>query len=127
MGATLDFGDGRISTFSNSFESSFRQCATFVGTKQSIELTDFVISGTESTECAYTHYKNHGLSKYDVVVQKEVEEVKVPMARSQEASMWECFAKLHNEKDGDGKQNLAFWADVALNTQKVLDAIMASI
>merc|ERR1712232_395741 len=93
--STLSFGNGRSSTFTNSFETSFRQHAAFVGTGQSIELTDFTLSGTTSTECGYIHYKKHGLSKYDVVVEKEVEEVKIPMPHGQEVSMWECFANLH--------------------------------
>ena len=131
ISSTLNFGGGRSSTFTNSFETSFRQHAAFVGTGQSIEITDMCLSGTTSTECAYTLYRKHGLTKHDVLVEKEVEEVAVKMAHGQEVSMWEKFRELHEARAEDTKgpddmDGRAWWATQALNTQRVLDALMAS-
>ena len=124
MTSTLTFGPGRTSTFTNSFETAFRQHAAFVGTKQSIELTDFCLS--EAT-CGYTHYLEHGLAESDRGVVKVVEEKRVAMAAPQEVLMWEKFAQLHTVRGTEkGDAEIAWFASIALNTQRVVNALIES-
>eukprot|EP00747_Dinoflagellata_sp_TGD_P103853 gnl/TRDRNA2_/TRDRNA2_169100_c0_seq10.p1 gnl/TRDRNA2_/TRDRNA2_169100_c0~~gnl/TRDRNA2_/TRDRNA2_169100_c0_seq10.p1 ORF type:complete len:245 (-),score=46.54 gnl/TRDRNA2_/TRDRNA2_169100_c0_seq10:74-808(-) len=122
--SVLSFGDGKSVTFTNSFHTAFRQFAAITGTRQSIELSDFCLSGTESTTSSFKVYKKHGLTKYDMLVEKEISEEVVNYPKNQEVRMWEKFAELCESKD---PEQLKFYADVSLNTQKVLDALMESV
>ena len=121
-------GETRTSTFTNSFENAFRQRAAIIGVKQSIELDDFCISGTVSTECFFKHFKTHGFTANDMCVDASgIETVRVPTGEGQEVMMWEAFARLHADRaSATGKEDLVWWADKALRTQRVLNALMES-
>lgn len=120
----LNFGEGQSSTFACSFRAAFRQSAFITGKNESIELSDFVLSGQESTKSSFRHVKQHGLTNADLLVSKDSEVVDVVYPYNQEVFMWEKFAKLC--KDDDSSIERAFYAEVSLNTQRVLNALMTS-
>merc|ERR1711972_804534 len=104
--------------------------AAIVGTKQTIELADFCLAGDtpdgsgSSTVSRFRVYRRHGLSQYDMLPVKEVSDEEIGYGANQEVRMWEKFAELCRSKD---TEQLQFYADVALNTQRVMDAVMASV
>jgi predicted dehydrogenase len=122
----LHFGSGKSASWTNSFETSFRQYAALVGTKQSIELDDFVLSGQAASHCEYTLTMEHGLTDMDLLVQKqqELKTVAHPRGANQEVHMWETFAQLAS--DGAGTKEARWWGDVSIATQAVMDACVAS-
>lgn len=124
ISSVLSFGEGKSSTFTNSYEAAFRQYAAIVGTKQTIEITDFCLSGPTDTACTFRVFKQHGLTKYDLLPTKEIVDTEVNYPANQEVRMWETFAELCRTRDGE---KLQFYAKVALDTQRVMDAIMESM
>ena len=58
---------------------------------------------------------------------KKVEHVKVEYEHPQEVAMWIKFAELAQATAGEAREaERAFYANIALDTQKVLDACMES-
>lgn len=123
ISCTLTFAEGKMSTFSNSYDSAFRQYAAIVGTKQTIELNDFCLSGTESNCSSFRVYEMHGLTEYDLLPKKRCTDHDYKYVVNQEVCMWEKFAELCKTKDAT---QMKFYEDVALNTQRIMDAVMSS-
>ena len=127
MTTTLLFGTGQSASFTNSFSSAFRQTAAFVGTGQSLDIDDFTLAGEESTGCGFNLWREHGLTDNALLVTKRVEHVKVEYEHPQEVAMWIKFAELAQATAGEAREaERAFYANIALDTQKVLDACMES-
>jgi len=126
MSTTLGFGDGRSASFTNSFASAFRQTANFVGTKQALDFDDFTLAGVESNSCGFNLWKEHGLTENALLVTKDIEQVKVEYEYPQEVAMWVKFKELAEGSLEDTAAERNFYADVSLDTQKVLDAAMQS-
>lgn len=123
LSSTIIFPEGKTSTFTCSFDSAFRQCGAIVGTKQTIEITDFVLSGEESSTCGSFGIITDGLTEYDLLPKRQRIDQKVTYHANQEVCMWENFAALCRSKDAE---KMKFYADVALNTQRITNAVLAS-
>jgi len=130
ISCTLNFGAGKSSVWTNSYDAAFRQYAAITGTRQTIELTDFCLSGDtpdgkgSSTSCSFRVVRKSGLNQNDMLPESEAVEEKVNYTANQEVRMWETFAQLCKSPDD---QEVKFYADVSLNTQRIMDAIMASV
>ena len=105
------------------------------GTGQALDFDDFTLAGEQSTSCGFNLWKEHGLTENALLVTKDVEAVKVEYEHPQEVAMWIKFAALAHATTAAGAagagdtlvaEERKFYADVALDTQKVLDAAMQS-
>ena len=128
MSVTLRWPGGRSAIFTNSFRAAFRQQATLVGSAGDVQVDDFVLSGTAPGSCSYKLTTGSGLTAGDMccVKTEEVKTVTHPRDVNQETYMWECFARLAREGEAAGAEPSRWWGDVAMMTQAVMDACMAS-
>jgi hypothetical protein len=118
---TLYWPDGRRLVAFNSFHIAFTQSASVVCTRGSLALDDFVLNRDGA---AFTVVAEPGLTDCDRVVaaHPRVVAVSPPTEHGhQEAAMWRTFCGLVA-----GGRRERFWPEVALKTQAVLDAVVAS-
>ena len=122
----LQFADGVTSSFYNSFLTGHQQWAHVSGTEGSVHIPDFVLpfEGKEAkfsifnsqftaTDCDFTMAEN----RTEVVV----EESGNSAPNSQETNLFRNFASLALSGKAD-----EHWGEVALMTQRVMDACKAS-
>ncbi|KAA0157509.1 hypothetical protein FNF29_00085 [Cafeteria roenbergensis] len=121
--ATLVFSGGRHSTFACGFHTAFSQWAE-VGTSGGLlRLEDFVVAaGPDSVR--YTVRRPGGLIDDARRVAPVTETETEVLGCNQEASMFETFAAC--VRAGAASEAAAFWPEISLKTQLVVDAIMQS-
>lgn len=119
--ATLFYaGDARVATFNNSFRTVFRQWVEVAGERGRIRCDDFVIA--RSPESAdFVMVTKSGLVDDHCRVADETAVVQTKDC-VQEACMFDAFAALAR-----GGGDRAYWPKIALQTQAIMEACMASI
>lgn len=123
---TLMWADGRHSTFHSSFHHAFRQTLDIVGSWGRIVVNDFVLERSP-TETEFTVISKSMPSQDHESVTESQDVVKITDC-CQEQCMWERFARLivQGDKDTSILETRAFWSDISLKTQVILDACAQS-
>jgi predicted dehydrogenase len=132
--ATLYFADGRLSTFDCGFQTAFRQWAEIVGTNGVVRLDDFCICES-GEEARFQTVWQAGLNENHTRVQDKRTETVVRHC-CQEANMWTRFGRLVQRRkgllpaapaaDSGPEESGAFWQEVTLKTQLLMDALYDS-
>ncbi|CAK9161803.1 unnamed protein product [Ilex paraguariensis] len=125
-GASLCWEDGKVATFHCSFLANLTMNVTFVGTKGTLHLNDFVVpfeenkaSFTAGTESWFTELVTGWLAKPS--------EHTVVTDLPQEALMLKEFSRLVGSIKNNGLKPEKKWPTLSRKTQLVLDAVKASI
>lgn len=141
LSAELFFADGSSASMYTSFLTNMTQSATLSGSKGALELFDFVlpVKGKRSVYCLVKN--DFGGAGVTLQIDRSVEDKGADEEgnnhpTSQECKMMRCFAylvHLRAEKSTplpadcpSASKTEAFWQEIALKTQRVLDAVMLS-
>jgi predicted dehydrogenase len=124
--AELFFAGGVSASFYCSFLAEIQQWADLAGTKGSLHVSDFVLPWHGSDVAFEVSNPVHTVSGCDFRMEGHPRRIEVcedshGTANSQEAKMFQCFGELALSGRVDGS-----WGEMALKTQVVLDACLAS-
>lgn len=138
---SLSWSESRSSTFTNSFDSAFRQHASIVGSKASVQIDDFVLSGPDAgiSNFKVLRHDLEGVGLRPVKTDAD-HTTEHPHGKTQETLMWECFAQLTSKAEACTPSDSArpgamssvprgswrWWGYVALQTQAIMEAAMQS-
>ncbi|PSS00020.1 Oxidoreductase, N-terminal protein [Actinidia chinensis var. chinensis] len=117
-GSSLYWKDGRIATFYCSFLTNLTMDLSVLGTKGNLHIHDFAVPFRENVASYYY------ASQFRVPIMNEHNVVN---DRPQEALMVGEFASLVLEIEVNGSKPEKKWPEISRKTQKVLDAVRASI
>jgi predicted dehydrogenase len=124
--AELFFPGGVSASFYNSFQTENQQWANLSGTKGFIHIPDFVL-GYFDSEVAFTvtnaHFETRGcqFNMENHTQRVALREYSNNMPNSQETNLFRNFGEIVLTK-----KLVPAWSEIALKTQRVLDALMAS-
>ncbi|GLJ50866.1 hypothetical protein SUGI_1083530 [Cryptomeria japonica] len=125
-GATLSWQDGRVANFHCSFHSPMTMDLSFLGSKGTLCLYDFVIPYEENT-ASFLSSTNTKYEEMNSAWGPKSSEHIVTTEFPQETLMVEEFARLVKRiQDAEGKPD-SLWPSISRKTQIVLNAVKASI
>jgi predicted dehydrogenase len=118
--------DEQVLSFHCSFIHPLQQRVSIIGTKQSLEMVDYVIPREGSSSwCVH----GQDLTVNDEYCVRSSDMVEVPCGSVQEVLMWRNFSKHCRavERDGWQAEDANVLSAISLQNQKIVDALMESI
>ncbi|XP_051139519.1 uncharacterized oxidoreductase At4g09670-like [Andrographis paniculata] len=125
-GASLQFSDGKITTFYCSFLTNLTMEINLLGTDGYIRLHDFVIPFQEYKAPFYVH-ANTKFGERAISIEPEPVEHIVSTDLPQEALMVKEFSNLVQKIEREGGEPEKKWEIISRKTQLVVDAVKASV
>ncbi|WKA10832.1 hypothetical protein VitviT2T_028386 [Vitis vinifera] len=125
-GASLIWEDGKVATFTCSFEANLTMSLTAVGTKGTLQVQDFVIPFKEDRaafSAGIESWFNELVTGWRTMPSEHVVTTDLP----QEALMVREFSGLVADIKRNGSKPEQKWPTLSRKTQLVLDAVKASI
>ncbi|XP_034674332.1 uncharacterized oxidoreductase At4g09670-like [Vitis riparia] len=125
-GASLIWEDGKVATFTCSFEANSTMNVTAIGTKGTLQVQDFVIPFKEDRAAFSTGIEsgfNELVTGWRTMPSEHVVTTDLP----QEALMVREFSGLVADIKRNGSKPEQKWPTLSRKTQLVLDAVKASI
>ncbi|KAL6785471.1 hypothetical protein ACKKBF_B00385 [Auxenochlorella protothecoides x Auxenochlorella symbiontica] len=124
IAATLLFPGGRKARFLAAFDTVFTSKLEVYGDRGSLRLRDFVIPTAEH-EASFVMATANGLADGDTRIATVEETRTVRNAVTQEAALWQRFAR-EIEVVRAGGRAPEYWPRIAALTERVLSAVLAS-
>mmetsp|Transcript_41619 Transcript_41619/g.97433 ORF Transcript_41619/g.97433 Transcript_41619/m.97433 type:complete len:347 (-) Transcript_41619:199-1239(-) len=119
------FENSRVLWFHCGFGTGYQNRAVIYGAKTFIEMDDFVLPADQPS--TYTRTSS-SLTECDLLTRHARETVLIPPGPAQEILLWKKFGQLCTASDADASPVEAdAWAEISLTTQRVVDALMASM